>query len=51
MNKEFELDNKKSKALLGMKYDISVEKTLVDMVRSCATHGLIEDKIKEVYKQ
>lgn len=44
---KYTVDNSKSKELLNMEYNRSVEDSLVETVKSLALNGIIENKITE----
>lgn len=45
LDKEYSVDNSKSKEILGMKYDYSYEDSLVEMMKAAIKAGVVEDKI------
>ena len=47
IGKNFSLSNKKSKDLLGIKYERKLEEYVCEMVRRGIEYGLIEDKINK----
>ena len=46
IGQRIEPDNKKSRELLGIKYDRNIEQTIIEMGYSVIDHGFVPDRTK-----